>query len=79
MPVSLAQSHGETGAFYNNTLAIISLILNRIIFFRFKKSRTNNLTIGIYPLTIVYILTILNLSLGGGGGMICNWNLNSIS
>ena len=91
MPVSLAQWRGETGAFYNNTLAfskistfylllsppygsifcrlelikllflIISLILNGIMFFHFKKCRNNNLKIGVYLFTTIYLLIISNL------------------
>ena len=40
---------------------IISLILNRIMFFHFKKCRNNSLTIGIYPLNTLYLLIISTL------------------
>ena len=40
---------------------IISLILNGIIFFHFKKCRSNNLKIGVYLFTAIYLLIISNL------------------
>ena len=40
---------------------IISLILNGIMFFHFKKCRNNNLKIGVYLFTIIYLLIISNL------------------
>ena len=40
---------------------IISLILNGIMFFHFKKCRNNSLTIGVYPFTTIYLLIISNL------------------
>ena len=40
---------------------IIILILNRIMFFHFKKCRSNNLKIGVYLFTTIYVLIILNL------------------
>ena len=40
---------------------IISLILNGIMFFHFKKCRNNNLKIGVYLFTTTYLLIILNL------------------
>ena len=40
---------------------IISLILNGIMFFHFKKCRNNNLKIGVYLLTTIYLLIISNL------------------
>ena len=38
---------------------ITSLIFNGIMFFHFKKSRNNSLTIGVSPLTILYPLLII--------------------
>ena len=91
MPVSLAQCHGEIGAFYNNTLTfykisifylllsllygsifyrsdlikllllIISLILNRMIFFHFKKCRKIKQKIGVYLFATINLLIMLNL------------------
>ena len=40
---------------------LISLILNGMMFFHFKKCRNNNLKIGIYLFTTVYLLIISNL------------------
>ena len=40
---------------------IISLILNGIMFFYFKKCRNNNLKIGVYLFTTIYLLIISNL------------------
>ena len=40
---------------------IISLILNGIMFFHFKKCRNNNLKIGVYLFTTIYLLIISNL------------------
>ena len=40
---------------------IISLILNKIMFFHFKKCRNNNLKIRLYLFTTIYLLIILNL------------------
>ena len=40
---------------------IISLILNGIMFFLFKKCRNNNLKIGVYLFTTIYLLIISNL------------------
>ena len=40
---------------------IISLILNGIMFFHFKKCRNNSLIIGVYPFTTIYLLIISNL------------------
>ena len=40
---------------------IISLILNGIIFFHFKKCRNNSLTTGVYLFTTIYLLIISNL------------------
>ena len=40
---------------------IISLILNGIMFFHFKKCRNNNLKIGVYLFTNIYLLITSNL------------------
>ena len=40
---------------------IISLILNGIMFFHFKKCRNNNLKIGVYLFTTIYLIIISNL------------------
>ena len=120
MPVSLAQCHGEIGAFYNNTLTfykisifylllslsygsifyrldliklllwIISLILNRIIFFHFQKCRNMKQNIGVYLFTTINLLIILNLleylwigswiiSLSGDIEINCGPNLNALN
>ena len=39
----------------------ISLILNGIMFFHFKKCKNNNLKIGVYLFTTIYLLNISNL------------------
>ena len=41
---------------------IISLILNGIMFFHFKKYRNNNLKIGVYLFTTIYLLIMSKLS-----------------
>ena len=55
------------------SLLIVSLILNGIIFFHFKKCRKINRKIGVYLFTTIYLLIISNLleHLWVGSGIIC--------